>query len=45
MLERKFCQTSFSRWSKLWSNHPERLELDQRLLYIFPQNADEILLV
>jgi small subunit ribosomal protein S4e len=26
MLERKFCQTSFSRWSKLWSIHL-RLEL------------------
>jgi small subunit ribosomal protein S4e len=24
MRERKFCQTSFSRWSKLWSNHLER---------------------
>jgi small subunit ribosomal protein S4e len=32
MLEREFCQTSFSRWSKLWSNHLKRTELDQRLV-------------
>jgi small subunit ribosomal protein S4e len=43
MRERKFCQTSFSRWSKLWSNHLER-KLDQRLLFPKPQSADEIFL-
>ena len=43
MLERKFCQTSFSRWSKLWSNHLERLELDQRLLYISPEILTKLL--
>jgi small subunit ribosomal protein S4e len=41
MHERKFYQTSFSRWSKLWSIHHERFELDQRLLYKYPRSADK----
>jgi small subunit ribosomal protein S4e len=35
MLERKFCQTSFSRWSKLWSI-PSDTYLDQRFEFLFP---------
>jgi hypothetical protein len=45
MHERKFYQTSFSRWSKLWSIHRERLELDQRLLYISRRSADSLSLL
>jgi small subunit ribosomal protein S4e len=41
MLERKFCQTSFSRWSKLWSIPLRRFELDQRFEYFPSRNANE----
>jgi len=40
MLERKFCQTSFSRWIKLWLNHPyDDIELRTDGWYVSPSSS------